>query len=331
MARIHRQPFLAASQPPTTETIVGTPGDDNLTPDSSGPVAISGLAGNDRLVGSAQADILDGGAGNDIIDDGDIDRFRGGSGNERGGNDTLLGGSGDDLIFSLFGIDAIDGGEGNDFASVNLLEQTVAVTATGTLGSGRTLTFSDGTTLVNIESAGISLGDGDNVLDLRGTSARVSIRSSSGDDFLAGGKGDDDLEAASGENTLLGGGGDDSLFAGNEADRLRGGGGDDVLQSGNGNDTLSGGGGADLFDFGNVGLDRVLDFSAAQGDRVFARFVDFVDDDNAVLVPDPVAAGLLTIADTADGVLLTDRSFGGTMLLVGVTLADLAPDSIFFS
>lgn len=72
-----------------------TPGNDVFFATGSLPVTVSGLAGNDLLVGAGGNDALNGGAGND--------RLRGGAGNDRldggTGADRLLGGSGNDTFF----------------------------------------------------------------------------------------------------------------------------------------------------------------------------------------------------------------------------------------
>jgi Ca2+-binding RTX toxin-like protein len=87
-----------------------------------------------------------------------------------------------------------------------------------------------------------------------------------------------------GNDRLDGGNGNDLLFGGAGNDRLDGGAGNDVLSGGSGADTLLGGGGADLLlggagadlfrylDFADssvaTGTDRIVDFSAAEGDRI---------------------------------------------------------------
>ena len=65
------------------------------------PVQFCGGAGNDRLVGSNQNDVLDGGDGNDVL-------------YGRNGNDRLLGGAGCDTLYGGNGNDTLDGGGGAD-------------------------------------------------------------------------------------------------------------------------------------------------------------------------------------------------------------------------
>jgi hypothetical protein len=72
-------------------TIIGTPGDDEIT----------GTNGNDVIVGLGGNDIINGGNGDDVI-----------CGNA--GNDTINGGNGIDSLFGSFGDDELDGGNGND-------------------------------------------------------------------------------------------------------------------------------------------------------------------------------------------------------------------------
>lgn len=105
-----------------------------------------------------------------------------------------------------------------------------------------------------------------------------TINSGSGDDVLNGGAGDDVLNAAAGNDTLKGAGGSDTLLGGAGNDMLDGGGAADILNGGLGQDVLKGGAGADMFvfqagDSGFAALDKVADFSAAQGDKIdFSAF-----------------------------------------------------------
>ena len=51
----------------------------------TGVASIQGLGGNDAIIGSASADLIDGGSGNDTLNGG-------------GGADVILGGSGNDAL-----------------------------------------------------------------------------------------------------------------------------------------------------------------------------------------------------------------------------------------
>jgi serralysin len=102
---------------------------------------------------------------------------------------------------------------------------------------------------------------------------------------------------------LRGGRGDDSIV---------GGAGPDFISGDRGNDTMSGGTGADLFHSSqDAGIDRVLDFSLAQGDRV-------------ELDPGTTFTVGQVGADT-----VIDMGAGNQMILVGVTASSLPPGTIF--
>jgi hypothetical protein len=89
------------------------------------------------------------------------------------------------------------------------------------------------------------------------------------DDQLEGIEAPDDIQGRGGHDTLHGRGGDDVLRGGRGNDLIYGEEGDDWIEGGRGDDTLIGGHGADTFSaFEGSGLDVVLDFSAAEGDRV---------------------------------------------------------------
>jgi hypothetical protein len=95
-------------------------------------------------------------------------------------------------------------------------------------------------------------------------------------------------------------------------DSLAGGSGDDFLSGGDGNDTESGGAGADIFHGSqDAGIDRVLDFSRAEGDRV-------------QLDPGTTFAVHQVGADT-----VIDMGGGNQMILVGVQMTTLTPGWIF--
>ena len=80
---------------------------------------VSGGYGNDTIIGSAAANVLDGFVGNDSIDGGaGNDTVLGGDGNDTlaggDGNDSVLGGAGDDWFKADAGVDTLTGGAGLD-------------------------------------------------------------------------------------------------------------------------------------------------------------------------------------------------------------------------
>ena len=102
---------------------------------------------------------------------------------------------------------------------------------------------------------------------------------------------------------------------------MRGGQGNDILVGGagnywlsgdRGNDTISGGAGADTFHtFSGAGMDRVLDFHIAEGDRV------------------QVDAGTHYTVTQVGSDTVIDMGAGDQMVLVGVQMSTLAPGWIF--
>ncbi|MFI4965838.1 MAG: NF038122 family metalloprotease, partial [Caulobacterales bacterium] len=114
--------------------------------------------------------------------------------------------------------------------------------------------------------------------DINGNMGNDTLHGGAGDDWVVGGKGDDLVFGDDGDDIVLGNLGNDTLDGGNGNDVVRGGQGDDVLVGGAGNDfisgdrgnaTESGGPGADIFHSSqDAGVDKVLDFHLAEGDRV---------------------------------------------------------------
>lgn len=121
------------------------------------------------------------------------------------------------------------------------------------------------------------LGAGGND-DMHGNAGNDSLEGGAGDDWVVGGKDNDLLSGSVGNDIVYGNLGDDTAYGDDGVDWVRGGQGNDILWGGAGDDfmsgdrgadTLTGGSGADQFNFGaTYGVDRILDFSAAAGDRV---------------------------------------------------------------
>jgi Ca2+-binding RTX toxin-like protein len=257
-------------------------------------VTISGLGGDDLLVGHAGAIILNGGAGNDYLD--------GGS-----GNDTLNGGDGDDTASYAngFGVEV-------DLRMITAQTLNPSFSQRDTLISIENLTGSayndhlignsganvliggDGDDTLNGGAGSDTLdgGDGNDTVSYIAHSTGVSatmlfriqnaqledelrnienITGSAHDDFLTGGAGGntlngragaDALRGLDGDDELNGGSGDDILSGGDGDDTLNGGDGDDILYDNSssygdgGNDTLNGGSGNDTLD-GGTGNDTL--------------------------------------------------------------------------
>lgn len=192
------------------------------------------LAGADNVSGSVRADLLRGYAGNDTIDGG-------------GGSDTIWGGSGDDVIslssdITLRGDSFLRGEEGND-----------------SMVGGRAFD------------------------DMHGNQGEDTLRGGAWNDWVVGGQDNDLLFGDDGNDVVYGNLGNDTVYgdsAGSGAgdDWVRGGQGNDSISAGagadliwgdRGDDTISGGQGADVFhSFSGAGLDRIIDFNAAEGDRL---------------------------------------------------------------
>jgi len=115
--------------------------------------------------------------------------------------------------------------------------------------------------------------------DINGNTGRDTIDGGSGgNDWLVGGQGSDLIIAHAGNSilygnmgadTLRGGAGDELIRGGQDDDVLNGGAGRDWLSGDRGDDVVSGGSGADVFHLSvGSGEDLVIDFRAAEGDRV---------------------------------------------------------------
>jgi hypothetical protein len=231
----------------------------------------------DLIIGNAAANVLEGGGGDDEL--------YGGAGDDRlqgaWGDDRLFGGSGADTVQDWGGVNYLRGGDGDDSIS------------------GGSAQFDD----------------------LHGNQGNDTIAGGPGGDWLVGGQGSDLIVAADGADILYGNLGDDTLRGGAGAEIVRGGQGNDSLAGGagadwlagdRGDDTLTGGAGADVFHtFAEAGIDRVLDFSAAEGDRV-------------QLLP---GASWTAVQVGADVVVSTGPE--AQLVLVNVQLSSLAPGWIF--
>lgn len=302
--------------------INGTTGNDSINGSFDNDL-ITGLAGNDRINARGGDDTVFGGFGDDTIAGGDgNDDLRGSDGNDvmageggndlmlgEAGNDTLNGGGGNDTLEGGPGADRLVGGDGFDFASyaretgpVNIDMETG--TYRGTDGVADTVFQIEGVIGSNFDDVLASLAAGATI-DGRGGNDRIGGRNGrdvlfggDGNDTINGGGGNDVIDGGSGDDLIYGGLGNDGLFGRAGIDRLFGMDGNDRLDGGGGNDDLTGGIGADVFVFSTgYGIDTVLDFSVAQGDRIDV-------------------SGHTAAAATGDGVLAQGSDVGADWVLV---------------
>ena len=199
---------------------------------------LNGSAFSDVLAGSSAANIIFGGAGNDNI-------------NGRDGGDRLLGGDGNDTIRGGAGVDQIDAGADNDTVYADTDDDGSGLFTGGT-GTDRLLVDGSGPVDWAIGTASFEIVSGsnlDDVIDLTGATAGVSISGRGGADMITGGDGGD---------TINGGAGADTIFGGLGMDVIRGDADDDTMY---GNVPTAGVGSADVDDgvrdrfFGGDGTD----------------------------------------------------------------------------
>ncbi|MCX7424011.1 MAG: cadherin domain-containing protein [Planctomycetia bacterium] len=204
---------------------------------TTGTVALSGLNGNDTLLGGSLNDSIMGGDGTDVLNGG-------------AGNDTVDGGAGDgDSVTGGQGDDSLLGGSGVGDVLVKFINGTATLTNTTVTNLGATGSGTD--TYTGFELASLTGGGGNDVIN-----ATAYI----GTLVLNGGDGNDVLQAGTGSNTLNGGAGADMLTGNTGNDSLIGGADNDILIGGVGNDTLAGGQGDDVYQFTAA--------TAAEADRV---------------------------------------------------------------
>ncbi|MCF4166622.1 S8 family serine peptidase [Zavarzinia compransoris] len=220
-----------------------------------------------------------------VIGNGADNGFEGGRGRDVlygfGGDDHIAGGPGDDRISGGGGADAMEGGEGAD----RFYGGAGNDSATG--GAGRDIIYGD-------EDDDTLFGDGE--LD--------RLYGGDGNDMLDGGDDVDHLYGETGDDLIVGGLGDDLIYGGDGADRLEG---------GEGRDRLYGEAGGDVFVYEvGGGIDRIFDFSAAEGDTIeFAGF-DFADGET-----------ILDFVRVRDDGIVIDLGDGDRLLVQGEIAADL--------
>ncbi|MEO0674134.1 MAG: LamG-like jellyroll fold domain-containing protein [Pseudomonadota bacterium] len=230
--------------------------------------------GNDRVLGLATDDFIDGGLGNDALfgnagndtlaGSGGIDTLRG-----EDGNDVLDGGAGNDILEGDLGNDSLLGGSGNDRLNGDVGDDTlIGDSGVDTLigGAGRdSLSGGADNDILNGGSGVDQLagGDGNDLINgghqsdtLFGDGGNDTLRGSTGNDLIFGGEGHDIIGGDLDHDTLHGGGGNDSLIGSFGHDVLYGNNGNDTLIGGGQNDYLSGGGGHDSL-VGENGFDTL--------------------------------------------------------------------------
>ena len=175
---------------------------------------------------------------------------------------------------------------------------------------------------------------------LTGTDLADTLRGGAGNDSLSGGLGDDRLLGGAGNDTLDGGAGADTLDGGDGANLLTGGAGNDIFRIEGHMDrhAVSADGLTHITDFSSgadklsLGEDEGVTITAANfATATAATFVDAM-----AAVKAQIAAGtadVVAVQVGADVIVFSDEhesgghghELGDAVVLVGKTLADLAP------
>ena len=236
------------------------------------------LAAADTIDGSGLADLMRGYGGDDTV-------------HGLGGNDYLEGGAGADDVYGDDGQDTVIDSEGSNYLRG---------------GAGDDLVIG-----------------GFEFDDAHGNVGNDTVMAGGFDDWSVGGQGNDMVYGEDGSDlcygqlgsdTVDGGAGIDAVIGGQADDSLSGGAGNDTLSGDRGADTVSGGSGADIFHAAvTAETDRIVDFSAAEGDRVWLD-----------------AGSTFTVAQVGADTVIT-VSGAAQVVLVGVSMSSLGPATIFLA
>ncbi|WP_309645569.1 M10 family metallopeptidase C-terminal domain-containing protein [Phenylobacterium sp.] len=231
---------------------------------------VGGLTGNVAIAANVTIENAQGGSGADSI-----------TGNAA--SNLLEGNSGNDVVWSGAGNDTIQGGAGLDF--------------------------------IRGEEGDDLMYGGAAFDDIHGNMGSDTGYGGDGDDWVVGGKDMDVLYGEAGADVIYGNMADDSCYGGDGNDLIRGGQHNDFIEGGAGDDWISGdresdtiwgGSGADTFHtWRDAGLDRIMDFSRAQGDSVL------------------VSEGSTYTVAQIGGDVVIDMGGGSQMVLVGVQMSSL--------
>ena len=231
------------------------------------------------------------------------------------GSDSIMGSGLDDRLRGFAGSDTLNAGAGADFADGGDGDDQVFA------GAGHdTVVDPGGANYLRGDAGDDFIVGGANFDDINGNMGNDTASGGPGDDWVVGGKDHDVLFGDDGGDLVYGNLGDDTLDGGSGSDIIRGGQGFDSLSGGAGNDfvsgdrgddTMTGGTGADIFhSSSDAGIDRVLDFSVAEGDRVQL---------------DPGTT--FTVSQVGADTVITMSA--GSVVLVGVSMGSLLSSSIF--
>jgi Ca2+-binding RTX toxin-like protein len=316
----------------------GTAGNDVYAGSEHAGNQLNGLGGNDKLIGGAGSDIMDGGDGIDTASyerstAGVIVSLAGGpgAGGDAAGDtyanienvigsqhgDTITGNDAANYLWGLGGNDALIGGGGQDTLEGGAGNDSYYVDASDVIveaaGGGIDTVYTNGSinlaAMANIENI-VFTGAGP--VNITGTADDNTLNGGAGGDGIDGGAGNDVLNGGDGNDSLYGGAGNDVLLGGNGFDYLTGdigndtldGGDNDFLDGGAGFDSLVGGAGNDTL---NGGADNdVLDGGAGFDNLIGGDGFDAVwgGDGNDTLIGG-------NGNDTLDGGVGDDRIWGG--------------------
>lgn len=245
-----------------TATQNGTGGDDQMVGTSQAAIINAGN-GADRVRGLGNDDAVFGGIGNDTLYGGDGNDIVAGE----DGDDLVVGDLGNDLLYGGAGNDSLAGGAGNDVLNGGADNDTLRGDAGDDLlfgeagndilmgGTGNDYLYGDDGTDTMTGGAGNDTMYGGLGNDLMtGDAGNDTMYGEAGNDMMSGGTGDDTLEGTTGDDIVYGDAGNDIVRGGDDNDRVYGDAGNDTVYGDAGNDGVYGGSGADTLN-GGIGHD----------------------------------------------------------------------------